>query len=138
MTKTINLSDIQNNDTCMSISIVLIYMLMNKKLNVSNATSFIRDSISLIDKTSPDYEKLTATERKKIIVEMIENIAKGPDGILGTNDDLIPKETIEQLTYFLKDKTVIEDIIDLCLMKNKKSVSFFIRLVTCSYKSCAF
>jgi len=130
--------DSLSNETCMAISTVLLYMLMNKKLNVKNATSFIRETVKLVDSRKKETKNLSVEERKQLTVQFVENIAKGPDGILGTKDDLVPQTTIEQLKTFLMDKTVIEDIIDLCITKDKTSYIYILRLFTCGYKTCGF
>ncbi len=49
--------------------------------------------------------------RWDIVEAVVEEIAKGPDGVIGTDDDLIPQKTLESLRALL-DHGVVKDITD--------------------------
>lgn len=58
------------------------------------------------------YSHLTGAEKKEMFVKALEYIANGKDGVAGTEDDVIPKKTVDTIKLML-DNGIVEQTIDL-------------------------
>lgn len=58
------------------------------------------------------YSHLTGAEKKEMFVKALEYIANGKDGVAGTEDDVVPKKTIDTIKLML-DAGIVEQTIDL-------------------------
>lgn len=58
------------------------------------------------------YSHLTGAEKKEMFVKALEYIANGKDGVAGTDDDIIPKKTVDTIKLLL-DNGIVEQTIDL-------------------------
>jgi hypothetical protein len=70
----------------------------DKKIPVNNPFTIITKSMEILEKV----RGMSGKEKKAYIVNAIEAIARGDDGIFGTTDDLIPERVVLTL------KTMIE------------------------------
>ena len=58
------------------------------------------------------YSHLTGSEKKELFMKALDYIANGKDGIAGTEDDIIPKKTVDMIKLML-DNGIVEQTIDL-------------------------
>lgn len=58
------------------------------------------------------YSHLTGAEKKELFIKALEYIANGKDGVAGTDDDVIPKKTVDTIKMLL-DNGIVEQTIDL-------------------------
>lgn len=58
-----------------------------------------------------EVPELMGTTKKTILIQVIERIASGKDGLINTDDDLISKDYLDILRSIL-DNNIIEGIID--------------------------
>lgn len=56
------------------------------------------------------FPNMKGEEKKALLVKVIEKIAAGADGIVGTDDDIIPAAVVEALKTML-EKDLVGDII---------------------------
>lgn len=56
------------------------------------------------------FPNLTGQEKKDRLMKVIYKVAAGKDGVLGTDDDILPKECIDMLQTIL-EKNLLEDTI---------------------------
>lgn len=89
------------------------------KIQESGATSvlsLINMISSLVTKEVNKLFKLTRDQRNELLIHVLTDIAKGADGLFGTEDDIISAETLEELkvvlnTSFLQHVlTLVDDI----------------------------
>lgn len=57
---------------------------------------------------------MSLEEKKSCLMKLIEEVAKGKDGVLGTDDDLLPKDTVEALRILI-DGGLLGDIVKFIL-----------------------
>lgn len=74
----------------------------------SNPMSIVAIGMELMNK----YPKLSGTEKRNLLIKALTTLASGPDGILGTADDTIPKPVVDTLTNLIQGN-MIHDIIGL-------------------------
>lgn len=58
------------------------------------------------------YSHLTGAEKKGLFIKALEHIANGKDGVAGTEDDVIPKKTMDTIKLML-DNGIVEQTVDL-------------------------
>lgn len=58
------------------------------------------------------FETMSGPEKKKYLIKAIEMVARGKDGVFGTEDDLIPENTAKTLMMLL-EQNLVEDTIHL-------------------------
>lgn len=56
------------------------------------------------------FPNMKGEEKKALLVKVIEKIAAGADGVVGTEDDIIPASVVESLKTIL-EKDLIGDIV---------------------------
>jgi hypothetical protein len=81
--------------------------IINKEFDNKSPVAVITKGMELLN----DVPELMGTSKKQILVQIIERIASGQDGIIGTDDDLISKEYVDVLRSLL-EHNVISGIID--------------------------
>jgi hypothetical protein len=57
------------------------------------------------------HTELSGSEKKEILLKVLQDICAGNDGILGTDDDLLPAETVKMVQQLLQGN-LVHDIID--------------------------
>ena len=57
------------------------------------------------------FPNMDGNKRKEMLVKVVEKIAAGADGIIGTDDDIIPIAVVEGLKAIL-EKDLVGDIIE--------------------------
>jgi len=82
--------------------------LQNKTVNANSAMAIIGKGMELMGQ----FETLSGPEKKKYLIKAIEMVARGKDGVFGTDDDLIPENTAKTLMMLL-EQNLVEDTIHL-------------------------
>jgi hypothetical protein len=77
-------------------------------VNANSAMALIGKGMELMGY----FENLSGSEKKKYLIKAIEVIARGKDGVFGTDDDLIPESTAKTLTMLL-EQNLVEDAVQL-------------------------
>jgi hypothetical protein len=88
------------------VTILLLEAVSDKKLDNMSAMSIIAKGMEIME----TFPNLNGEEKKKMLMNVIKKVAAGADGILGTDDDVLPKECIDTLQVIL-EKNLTEDII---------------------------
>jgi hypothetical protein len=101
-----------------AISMALSHMLATNKLNKTNAIVLLREIMERLESDLPHVEK---SEKIEYVVHYLTEIAKGQDGILGTEDDIISADVLRDLQK-MTETNVLTDILNLCsdVIKHKK------------------
>lgn len=96
----------------------LSHMMSTNKLNKTNAIVLLREIMERLESDLPHVDK---SEKIEYVVHYLTEIAKGKDGILGTEDDIISADVLKDL-HKMTETTVLNDILSLCsdAIKNKK------------------
>ena len=79
----------------------------SKQLNTQSAMAIIKKGMELMEK----YNHLSGKDKKDLLIKVLENISAGNDGIIGTDDDILPQETVLAMKTILDGK-LVGDIID--------------------------
>ena len=93
-----------------AISIALTNMIKTNKINKNNAIDLIKDIFKNIELELPNTNEKSKVD---IVVEYVKQIAKGKDGILGTEDDMLPKHVIDDMEK-MASTSIFLDIVHLC------------------------
>jgi len=88
------------------VTILLLESLSDNKIDNMSAMSIIAKGMEIME----TFPNLNGEEKKKMLMNVIKKVAAGADGILGTEDDVLPKECVETLQLIL-EKNLAEDII---------------------------
>jgi len=56
------------------------------------------------------FPKMSGQQKKEMLFRIIEKLAAGADGIVGTEDDIIPASTVAALKMIL-EQNILEDIV---------------------------
>lgn len=95
---------------------VILTLCSNKKLaTLLDLLSVGIEAINKVAKTEPGGRKL------KILKAAMIEVAKGKDGILGTEDDLIPKDLLDLLSVVLDTAGLFENLIDYLVRTAKEN-----------------
>ena len=94
-------------------------VISDKKISILNSIQLLTLLIEEVEK----FDNMYGNEKKQYVINTLEEIAKGDDGILGTEDDIIPPYIYESLKILI-ESNLISDIIDNMInIYNKKSKS---------------
>lgn len=75
-------------------------------VSLNNGVDVIKSLVYVTD----GFIKLTKEEKKQIIIETLEDITAGADGILNTEDDLLSPTVLEGLELLIKSDMIISTI----------------------------
>ena len=78
------------------------------KLNINNAYDLIKYLVI----SANDYTSLTGREKKEMVIQTLEYIIRGPDGVLYTRDDIIPPYVYDSIILLI-NSGMISSTIDL-------------------------
>lgn len=98
----------------LEVSLDILKAIHYKELNVDSSMSIIRKGMEIVDK----YPNLTGDQRKKLLVNVLTRVAKGNDGVFGTDDDVLPEETVKQICVLLEGN-LVENVIDIIVDATK-------------------
>lgn len=88
------------------ITVLLLEAVANKSMDKISAMELIARGMEIMD----TFPNLSGKEKKERLMKVLYKVAAGADGILGTEDDILPKECIETLQLVL-EKNILEDFI---------------------------
>ena len=115
-----------------AVVLVLTNMIKAKELDVGNALSFVMNVMTVINKSKA---KLDDDSTVKTTTEFIREGAKGPDGLLGTEDDLIPPKTLAEINQLLQS-SISDDVLYMCNELVKRRRIDAKRVIFCMSKLC--
>ena len=111
-------------------------LIQSKKVNINNAIDLLKITMTHVER----IKGLTGKEKAIVVMHILDIIAKGDDGIAGTNDDLIPQHVINGVKALLENN-LIESTISFVIDASKgkidinnvkgclKSLSRFVRKI---------
>lgn len=85
-----------------------------KKVNINSVMSLVSKTMELVEKVP----NLSGRYKKECVIAVLNEIAKGADGIEGTEDDLIPGYVMEGLKFMLLNN-IVENVIDVVVAATK-------------------
>lgn len=98
----------------LEVSLEILKAIHYKELNVDSCMSIIRKGMEIVDK----YPSLTGDERKRLLINVLTRVAKGSDGVFGTDDDVLPEATVKQICILLEGN-LVENVIDIIIDATK-------------------
>lgn len=93
--------------------IELLQSLKKRNVTIHNLTSLIEQLVDSLKIKQSDDDTID------LVVDFIVELAKGPDGKLGTEDDLIPSNIIDDIKL-MQNTSILKDIITLCTKNSKR------------------
>lgn len=118
-----------NSKEYVAVMLVLTKMIEDKELNVNNALDFTMNILSVVQQTNVKNSlRLDDNQTVDLTTRFINEIAKGKDGKLGTEDDLIPPSTLAEIlellssTMFSDLMVILNDLIKLRRLNVKRSL----------------
>ena len=115
-----------------AVVLVLTKMIKSNELNAGDALSLVMNVMSVINESKA---KLDDDATVKTTKEFIREVAKGPDGVLGTEDDLIPSKTLNEIDDLLRS-SISDDVLHMCNELVKRRRFDAKRAVFCLSKLC--
>lgn len=71
----------------------------NKKVDVNSAFAIIVEGMKVLE----TYKQLSGQQKKDYVFAVVQQLANGPDGVAGTNDDVLPQITVNALNAILRE-----------------------------------
>jgi len=87
------------------------------KNNRTNVVEFVKKASKLLK-----HDKSNNENKIELLVVALKQVAKGNDGIFGTEDDLIPKDIIFEIQQMSKT-SLLEDLVTIFIKRKKTFVS---------------
>lgn len=87
--------------------------------NPSNLTPsvLIAKAMELVER----IKGLSGSEKKDMVLIIISIVAKGKDGVEGTDDDIIPKDIMDKI-HVLIEKDLVGDIVDVIVSASRGNI----------------
>lgn len=82
-----------------SLSDKLRYSILQRKIDSKSAFSIVVKGMEILD----NYKQLSGQQKKEYIFAVVEELAKGADGISGTKDDILPPATVNALGALIRE-----------------------------------
>jgi hypothetical protein len=98
----------------LEISLEIRKALESQQLNPMSALAIVRKGTELL----ASYNTLTGNEKKQLLIRVLEHISAGNDGILGTDDDLLPEATVIAIRTVL-DGSLLDDVVETFVQLSK-------------------
>jgi hypothetical protein len=97
--------------------VILTNMIRKGDIKTDNVVNLMKDVLNLINK----YDKYRTPDCLQTTIAIFREIAKGPDGLLGTSDDIIPASTLVDLQQMI-ELSVFDDLFIMMndLVKHRK------------------
>jgi hypothetical protein len=115
------------------LSIALQESILKKEVDTSSTTNIIVKGMELME----TFPNMKGDQKKSTLIKVVELVAAGKDGIIGTADDIIPAAAVESLKVLLEKDllgSVIQTIAD--ASKGKFNLNKTVAIVTEVKKSC--
>ncbi len=81
---------------------------MKKDMHIETPYDVLKSLVYIVE----GFNNLTGEEKKTIVIQTLEDITAGTDGVLGSDDDLIPPHVLQGLELLIKSN-MISSTIDL-------------------------
>jgi hypothetical protein len=91
---------------------ILIDLIRNGGVDVRSPMTIVVKAMEVVER----FQLLAGEQKQTLVLEMIERIAAGADGVVGTADDVLPVETVQVLRNMLNTNTLgntIQMIVDI-------------------------
>lgn len=126
------MNNLEKSSANIAALLVLTKMIKQKELNVNDALGLVINVMTIINQSKASIDDDTTIGTTK---DFIREVAKGPDGLLGTDDDLIPPKTLKEIEELLKT-SIADDVLSMCneLVKHRRFDTK--RAVFCMSKLC--
>jgi hypothetical protein len=93
-----------------------------KNVQINNAIDLLKSLILIME----DFGHLTGPEKKLIVIQIIEDIAAGTDGILNTQDDLMSPYILKSLELLIQSNVIPSTIDLICEVTHTKTCCSFL------------
>lgn len=91
----------------LEISLAIRKAIESKSLDPSSAMTIIHKGMELLS----SYKTLKGADKKRILLCVLEQVSAGSDGILGTDDDILPESTLKAIKVIMEGN-LVGDIVD--------------------------
>lgn len=88
----------------------IIDLINQKRLDVKSAIDLVKIAMQEVEK----MKGMTGVEKQKMVIDIIEEVAKGEDGVIGTSDDLIPKYIMDGVKALL-DYNLVPSVVNVII-----------------------
>lgn len=112
--------------------LALTNMIKNKELDATNGMGLVMSVLDIINKCDMKMDEIMTI---RVAKDFITEVAKGPDGVLGTGDDIISKKTLDEIDNLLKS-SIVDDVLFLCFELVKRRRFDTKRALFCMSKTC--
>ena len=104
-----------------------------KDVVMNDAFDALRSLVYIVD----GFGSLSGEENKSIVIQTLEDITAGRDGVLYTEDDLLPRHVLEGLKLLI-ETNMISATIDLICEATHAKIGFSITWYLCKFTSFLF
>lgn len=95
-----------DNIVVAKVALLLQESILKKEINGASPMTIVTKGMELME----TFPNMSGAQKKELLTKVIERVAAGKDGIVGTDDDIIPKECVEALKLML-EKQLLEGIV---------------------------
>lgn len=92
--------------------------IMQRKVDPMSAFAIVARGMELLE----TYKQLSGEQKKDYIIAVVQDLAKGADGIPGTKDDLLPQSTVNALGALLREN-ILANFISILIDATKGKVN---------------
>jgi hypothetical protein len=117
----------RNESLYVVLSLSIVESLKNKNRSHKQTVQLIREICTILSDLPPNKQN----DGLAYSIAILKDISKGPDGLVGTEDDLIDPKFVEELSDLSKS-SMLEDLIHIFTKPPKSWAS---RMFMC-YKNC--
>lgn len=95
-----------DNIVVAKVALLLQESILKKEIDGKSPMVIITKGMELME----TFPNMKGPEKKDLLIKVIQRISAGKDGIVGTEDDIIPKECVDALQTIL-DKNLLEGVV---------------------------
>ncbi len=109
---------------------------MKKDMHIETPYDVLKSLVYIVE----GFNNLTGEEKKAIVIQTLEDITAGEDGVLGSDDDLIPRHVMDGLELLIRSNMISSTIDLVCeatLAKTGMTITcYFYKILTFIFCCC--
>lgn len=109
---------------------------MKKDIQIDTPYDVLKSLVYIVE----GFNNLTGEEKKTIVIQTLQDITAGDDGVLGSDDDLIPRHVMDGLELLIRSNMISSTIDLVCeatLAKTGMTITcYFYKILTFLFCCC--
>lgn len=108
---------------------------MKKDIRIDTPFDVLKSLVNIVE----GFSNLTGEEKKTIVIQTLEDITAGSDGVLGSDDDLIPRYILDGLELLIRSNMIsatIDLVCEATLAKTSMTITCYIYKIFTFFFCC--